>query len=187
MLSDLGFFVKQAILQPRQTSSLVPSSKYLAQAMAAHVGPETGKVVEFGPGTGKITKAILERGVAPADLTLFEMNPDFAKVLHKRYHGLRVEVTGAQNVAQYFGKDVGAVVSGLPLLSIPRPVRHAIVQGAFNVLRPGGIFVQFTYGPRAPLMDETLAKMGLTATHGSRKIWLNFPPAQVYILKRKGE
>tara|TARA_R110002096_G_scaffold189191_26_gene369515 strand:- start:3832 stop:4395 length:564 start_codon:yes stop_codon:yes gene_type:complete len=187
MLSDFGFFVKQAILQPRQTSSLVPSSKYLARAMAAHVGPGTGKVVEFGPGTGTITKAILEHGVAPADLTLFEMNPDFAEVLRKRYQGLRIEVTGAQNVAGYCGKDVGAVVSGLPLLSIPRPVRHAIVEAAFDVLRPGGIFVQFTYGPRAPLMEETLTRMGLTAARGSRKIWLNFPPAQVYILKRKGE
>jgi phosphatidylethanolamine/phosphatidyl-N-methylethanolamine N-methyltransferase len=187
MLSELGTFVKQAILQPRQTSSLVPSSRFLARAMAAHVGPHSGKVVEFGPGTGNITKAILERGVAPHDLTLFEMNPDFAESLHRRFQDANIHVTGAQNVAEFMGNDVGVVVSGLPLLSIPRPIRHAIVNGAFKVLRPGGSFIQFTYGPRAPLMDETLEKMGLTAAKGSHKIWLNFPPAQVYVLKRKGE
>jgi phosphatidylethanolamine/phosphatidyl-N-methylethanolamine N-methyltransferase len=183
MLSDLGIFLKQAILQPRQTSSLVPSSRGLARAMALHVGAQTGRVVEFGPGTGRMTEAILERGVAPENLDLFEMNSEFAAALHKKFAGVSIHVTGAQNVAAHIEGGVGAVVSGLPLLSMPQELRHAIVRGAFDVLRPDGIFIQFTYGPRPPLRAETLLKLGLQAKPFA-KVWLNFPPAQVYVLQR---
>lgn len=183
MFSDIAFFLKQAVLQPKQTSSLVPSSQALARAMARHVGPQTGPVVEFGPGTGRITQAILNRGVSPKDLSLFEMNPDFAEQLHRKFEGVAIHVTGAQNAADHVGRNIGAVISGLPLLSMPRDLRHAIVKGAFEVLRPDGVFVQFTYGPRAPLRDDTLLDMGLVA-EPCTKIWGNLPPAQVYLLRR---
>lgn len=183
MLADLALFLKQAVLQPKQTSSLVPSSRALAAAMAAHVGPHTGPVVEFGPGTGIITDAILSRGVLPADLTLFEMNPVFAKTLNARFPGVTIHTTGAQAAPTLMAATIGAVISGLPLLSMPRDLRREIVAAAFDVLRPGGSFIQFTYGHKAPLSSEGLASLGLRATR-AKKVWGNFPPAQVYVLER---
>lgn len=183
MFADLALFLKQAVLQPKQTSSLVPSSRALAAAMAAHVGPQTGPVVEFGPGTGIITEAILNRGVPPENLTLFEMNPVFAQALTTRFPATDIHVTGAQNAPDLMPHTVGAVVSGLPLLSMPRSLRREIVAAAFKVMRPDGIFIQFTYGHNTPLSDEGLAALGLTATR-AKKVWANFPPAQVYIVKR---
>jgi phosphatidylethanolamine/phosphatidyl-N-methylethanolamine N-methyltransferase len=183
MFSDLAFFLKQAVLQPKQTSSLVPSSRALAAAMAEHVGPETGPVVEFGPGTGIITDAIMRRGVTPENLTLFEMNAVFAKTLAARFPGVTLHVTGAQEAPKLMPATVGAVISGLPLLSMPRDLRREIVSAAFKVMRPDGIFVQFTYGHNTPLSTEGLAALGLTATK-AKKVWGNFPPAQVYIVKR---
>lgn len=183
MLSDLAFFLKQAVLQPKQTSSLVPSSRALAKAMAAALSPATGPVVEFGPGTGTITRAILDQGVAPADLTLFEMNPAFAEELHSRFPGVTIHVTGAQDAPKHIPGKVGAVVSGLPLLSMPRSLRREIVGAAFEILRPDGFMVQFTYGQNAPLSAEGLASLGLRAEK-TTKIWGNFPPAQVYILRQ---
>ncbi|WP_323005503.1 methyltransferase type 12 [Pseudorhodobacter sp.] len=183
MLSDLALFLKQAVLQPKQTSSLVPSSRALANAMAAHVGPQTGQVVEFGPGTGIITEAILAQGVAPENLTLFEMNTAFAGALAARFPGVTLHVTGAQNAPTLMPATVGAVVSGLPLLSMPRALRREIVSAAFKVMRPDGIFIQFTYGQTVPLSDEGLATLGLQASK-AKKVWGNFPPAQVYVVKR---
>lgn len=183
MLSELALFLKQAVLQPKQTSSIVPSSRALAAAMAEHVGPETGPVVEFGPGTGIITNAILARGVRPENLTLFEMNPVFAETVAARFPGTTLHVTGAQEAPNLMPATVGAVVSGLPLLSMPRALRREIVDAAFKVMRPDGIFVQFTYGHTAPLSPEGLSALGLTVTK-ARKVWANFPPAQVYVVKR---
>lgn len=183
MFSDLAFFLKQAVLQPKQTSSLVPSSRALAAAMAEHVDQNTGPVVEFGPGTGIITDAILQRGVAPQNLTLFEMNTVFAQSLASRYPDVTLHVTGAQEAPNLMPATVGAVISGLPLLSMPSLLRRQIVTAAFDVMRPDGIFVQFTYGHNTPLSAEGLAALGLTATK-AKKVWGNFPPAQVYIVKR---
>lgn len=183
MFSDLRFFLKQALLEPKQTSSLVPSSRALAAAMAAHIGPETGPVVEFGPGTGIITEAILNRGIAPSNLTLFEMNPAFAAALATRFPDVALHVTGAQEAPTLMPHTAGAVVSGLPLLSMPRDLRREIIAAAFQVMRPDGIFIQFTYGHNAPLSAEGLNTLGLIATK-AKKVWANFPPAQVYILKR---
>ncbi|MDN5787899.1 class I SAM-dependent methyltransferase [Pseudorhodobacter sp.] len=183
MLSDFALFLKQAVLQPKQTSSLVPSSRALALAMASHVGPLTGPVVEFGPGTGKITQAILDRGVAPADLTLYEMNPVFAEQLHRHFAGVTIHTAPAQDAANRMAPTVGAVISGLPLLSMPRLLRRDIIAAAFRIMRPDGIFVQFTYGANSPLTPEGQAILGLRVEK-AQKVWGNLPPAQVYLMRR---
>ena len=68
-------------------ATICPSSAGLARAMANGLGPDTGRVIEFGAGTGVITRAILARGVRPADVTMFEMNPDFTASLTRQFPG----------------------------------------------------------------------------------------------------
>ena len=46
---------------------------------------------------------------------------------------------------------VAAVVSGLPLLSLPAEVVTGIVHGVFEALPRGAALVQFTYGPAPPV------------------------------------
>ncbi|MDO9526006.1 MAG: methyltransferase type 12 [Gemmobacter sp.] len=179
MRSDLALFMRQVLRRPQQVSALAPSSRALAMAMTVGLGPDTGRVVEFGPGTGRITRAILARGVAPENLTLIELNPDFAAKLRADLPGVRVIVAGAQEVAEHCKKGAGAVISGLPLLSMPVDLRRAIVTGAFAALRPEGRMVQFTYGPRPPLSDDIRTEMGLVIERGAM-VWGNLPPARVY-------
>jgi phosphatidylethanolamine/phosphatidyl-N-methylethanolamine N-methyltransferase len=185
---DNGFwlFLGQLLRRPREISALAPSSAGLAQAMTEGIGPNTGRVVEFGPGTGVITRAILARGVHPADLTMFEMNADFTGMLSREFAGSTLHNLPAQEAARLCTPGVGRVISGLPLLSMPQPVRQAIVAAAFAVLKPGGQLVQFTYGPNPPIDEATMATLGLSVSRGP-KIWLNLPPARVYHFHRKGE
>ncbi len=80
--------------------------------------------------------------------------------------------------------EVGAVVSGLPLLNMsPRKV-IAVLDGAFSYIRPGGAFYQFTYGVRCPVRRPILDRLGSKATLVDRAI-LNVPPAAVYRLTRR--
>ena len=186
MPSDLVLFLRQLARNPVQTSAIVPSSAFLARAMVAGLGPNSGRVVEFGPGTGVFTRAILKAGVRPQDLALFEMNPDFAAHLRREFPGVTVHLAGAQDVAKHCPVGVDTVISGLPLLSMPTEVRRAIVGGAFNVLRQGGSMVQFTYGPKPPLDSESFQALGLIHRRKS-KIWINVPPATVYSFHRRSE
>lgn len=183
MLHETGFFLRQLLRNPREVSAIAPSSPQLARAMTEGLGPDSGPVVEFGPGTGRMTRSILERGVAPEDLTLFEMNPEFIGFLRKRYPGVKVVHGSAADVAAHVAPGVGRVVSSLPLLSIPDPVVRDILAGAFAVLRPGAGMVQFTYGAVPPVSTEMLADQGLVASAG-RPVWFNLPPARVYHFTR---
>ncbi len=183
MPSDFALFMGQILRSPKTISAMAPSSRGLARAITAEIGPHTGPVAEFGPGTGVFTRMLLTRGVAPADLTLFEVNPTFAASLREKFPGLRVVTGGAQDIADHC-KEVGAVVSGLPLLSFPETLTRAILTGMLRVLRPGGVMYQFTYGPRSPVPDNIADDLGLVATPGQR-IWLNLPPARVYKLERR--
>ncbi len=183
MPSDLALFVGQILRSPKTISAMAPSSQGLARAITAAIGPDTGPVAEFGPGTGVFTRMLLARGVAPRDLTLFEVNPTFAATLRVRFPGVRVINGGAQDIALHCDA-VGAVVSGLPLLSFPEGLIRAILAGAFSVLRPGAAMYQFTYGPRSPVPVAVAADLGVTAVPASRRVWLNWPPARVYRLTR---
>jgi phosphatidylethanolamine/phosphatidyl-N-methylethanolamine N-methyltransferase len=182
MPKDLALFLRELARNPRRVSAAAPSSRTLARAMTAHLSPSTGPVAEFGPGTGVFTRAILARGVAPWDLTLFEVNPDFAAHLRRQFPGVRVVNDGAQTIADHCA-GVAAVISGLPLLSFPDDLNRAIMDAAFKALRPGGTVTQFTYGPKAPLPETIATALGLTATSGPR-IWRNLPPARVYTYRR---
>lgn len=181
MASESALFFRQLLSNPKQVSAVTPSSIWLARAMASGLHPEIGPVVEFGPGTGRLTESILARGVAPRNLTLFEMNGDFVRHLRARFPGVHVHHGPAQDAPEVLKGKAAKVISGLPLLSMPMGLRVAIIKAAFQVLTPGAAMVQFSYGLQAPLPDCELADLGLRLEEGPR-VWLNLPPARVYRL-----
>jgi phosphatidylethanolamine/phosphatidyl-N-methylethanolamine N-methyltransferase len=183
-MSDTLLFLRELATKPLQISAIAPSSRFLARAMTQGIGPNTGRVVEFGPGTGVLTRGILAAGVKPADLTLFEMSSDFTTHLRAAFPGVTVQNTGAQNAGQFVAKGVGAVISGLPLMSMPLEVRESIVRAAFDILAPDGIYVQFTYGSKAQVTPEQMAKLGLKVEQ-TAYVLFNLPPARVHVFRRK--
>ncbi|MDB5665455.1 class I SAM-dependent methyltransferase [Cypionkella sp.] len=183
MANEAMLFLRQFISNPLQVSSVAPSSRWLARAMAQSLGPTSGRVVEFGPGTGVLTQGILAAGVAAKDLTLFEMSPDFTKLLRQKFPDVTVHNAPAQSAVTSVQPGVSAVISGLPLLSMPLAVRESIVKAAFDILAPDGVYVQFTYGSKPPLSLEQLAQLGLKVSERP-KVWLNIPPARVFHFRR---
>ena len=152
--------------------------------MTLGLGPQSGPVVEFGPGTGRFTEAILARGVPPENVTLFELDEEFVDYLRQRFPGVTVHQRPAQDAADLVTEGAACVISGLPLLSMPPEVREGIVgRGLPAFCAPRGRYVQFTYGPRPPLPPETIEALGLTVNKG-HKIWANLPPATVYRFRR---
>lgn len=182
-MSDIALFRRRLLKNPRQVSAIAPSSRTLARAMTLGLGPTSGPVVEFGPGTGRFTEAILARGVPPENVTLFELDEEFVDYLRQKFPGVTVHQLPAQEAARLVEPGVSTVISGLPLLSMPPEVREGIVGAAFAILSPRGRYVQFTYGPRPPLPPETVAALGLTVNKG-HKVWANLPPATVYRFRR---
>jgi phosphatidylethanolamine/phosphatidyl-N-methylethanolamine N-methyltransferase len=73
-----------------------------------------------------------------------------------------------------------AVVSGLPLVTKPLLTRLRLIRDAFNLLRPGAPFIQFTYSV-APPIPKSLTGV---STEASERIWMNLPPARVWVYRK---
>lgn len=185
--ADIFRFFWSWTSDPLRVAAIAPSGESLARMMTREIGPNDGPVIELGAGTGVFTKALLTQGVREQDLTLVEYGSDFMRVLQLRFPQARVLWMDASQLAQYklFPKaNVGAVVSGLPLLSMsPRKIM-SILNGAFGYLRPGGAFYQFTYGPRCPVSRPILDRLGLKAARVGGTV-RNLPPAAVYRITRR--
>jgi phosphatidylethanolamine/phosphatidyl-N-methylethanolamine N-methyltransferase len=188
-LRNVLSFWKAWLRRPGRIGAVAPSSRGLATAMACGIGPyHGGVVVELGGGTGSITTALLRTGLAPDKLVVIEREPSLAKVLARRFPGVRVICGDAGDLTLLLrgaGIDqVGAVVSGLPLIMLPPEVCRTIVAQAFALMPEDGVFVQFTYGPVSPLSRATQRALGLD---GDRIDWVlgNLPPAAVWRYRRR--
>ena len=174
----------QMLRRPHQVVALAPSSRFLCAEMVAEIDPAAGPVIELGAGTGNVTQAILDRGVAPENLHCIEMNPEFCDRLRARFPGLNLHQMSAGDMRTLPIRDAQAVVSGLPLLSMPLTLQRDILTGFLSLTRPTGSFVQFTYGPNPPVARALTEELHLD-WRVSRKIWWNMPPARVYRFSRK--
>src|ERR1700683_2276292 len=74
-LDDEVRFIRSWLERPLSIGAVTPASKMLARTMAGYVDPNSsGPVVELGPGTGPVTEALVEAGVAPSRLVLVELD-----------------------------------------------------------------------------------------------------------------
>lgn len=184
--ADEARFIKAWFDNPLTTGAVYPSGKVLSRTMARAVDPVVpGPIIELGPGTGPVTEALIRRGVAQDRLILVEFDPDFCKLLARRYPSATV-VQGdayalARSLASVLHDKAAAVVSSLPLLTKPERQRLDLVEEAFDLMHEEGVFVQFTYGLGSPVprVDDRFLPSGFVG-QASPPVWLNFPPARVW-------
>ncbi len=186
-LSTLKFFFLW-LRRPARLGAVVPSGGPLARAMAGEIDSSAaGAVVELGGGTGTVTQALLDAGVPAHDLIVIEREHELYEILKARFPYVRVVKGDARDLRRLLAeigvRQVKAVASCLPLLSMPDGVRAEIVGEAFAVLDPAGSFLQFTYGPASPVPRRHMRALGLFARR-ARWILLNLPPASVWSYRR---
>lgn len=185
--THLDFFM-QYLRNPKQVGAIAPSSAALAAAITRDISPADAPVIELGPGTGTVTRSILDRGIAPRDLTLIESNPDFATLLEREFPDVRVLCMNAAELATtelFSDRRAGAVVSGIPFLMLDHDEATAILSGVLHWMRPDAAIYQFTYGLRAPIPAPVLSRLGLGIARVGGT-YRNLPPASVYRLTRLG-
>ena len=181
---------RQWLRDPLRTAAIAPSSRELAAAMIAELPPHTTRVIELGGGTGALTRALLAHGIRGDALLVVELNEELHEYLHERFPAVRIALGDASElraIAERCGflaqGPADAVVSGLGLLAMPVAMQRAILAAGFACLRPGGRFIQFTYGPQPPVVDAVVEALGLQVHRGDF-VLRNVPPATVYVYER---
>ncbi len=182
-------FLRAWISDPLRTAAMSPSGAQLATMMMAQL-PQGARhaaypVIELGAGTGVFTEALLAAGVAPERLLVVELNRGLHGILRRRFPHVQIECADACRLLELTARrgiapgSVGAIVSGLGLLSMPRAVVARVIESSVQLLRADGRLIQFTYGPLSPVPRALGARLGLTSRRCGMA-WRNMPPATVY-------
>jgi phosphatidylethanolamine/phosphatidyl-N-methylethanolamine N-methyltransferase len=178
-------FLRELIREPGTTGAVAPTGRIIARTMAAHAPLDSDlPVLELGPGTGAITAAILEHGIPADRLVSVEYSEKFCAYLSARFPGVHFIHGDAFDLATTLAgtpwRRFGAVISGLPLLNFPKPARAKLIEDSLSLCEPGAPFVQFSYGPRAPVP----AGKGQFTVESSNWVMKNVPPARVFVYRR---
>ena len=187
-LRDTGLFLKRFIRNPFVTGAVAPSSRHLANAMVKDVDLANAKVVvEYGPGTGAFTAAILPHLSPTAKYFAIDVDPVMAQGWRERFPGRTMHVESVdrvENVCKLEGvSEVDVIVSGLPWASFPDPLQIDAIKATVRVLRPGGVFVTFGYhiGTWLTAGRRFYSRLpeNFSEVHRSPLVWRNMPPAFV--------
>ncbi len=178
-------FFKGMMQGPKTVGSIVPTSSVTARRMASVIDTNSGlPVLELGPGTGAITKAILAKGVRPDNLVAIEYSTDFYQHLVRLYEGVHFINGDAFDLDRTLGVLRGqvfdSVISAVPLLNFPMQARVNLLEDLLDRLPPGRPVVQISYGPVSPI----IAKPERYHIRHFDFVVRNIPPAQLWIYRR---
>lgn len=210
ILDECGGFFQQFRRHFRTTGAILPSSPFLAKALAVKLrGPRpAARILEVGPGTGAVTRAIARRMVDDDQLDAVEINRHFVDVLEDRLlddraFDLRRDQINVIHAAveELPGDSVyDYIVSGLPLNNFASCQVRQIFAAFQRLLKPAGVLSYFEYTwvrqLKTPFVDKSerwrLLRVGRVVRSYIRdyqidreRIFINVPPATVRHLQLK--
>ncbi|MCC9640958.1 methyltransferase domain-containing protein [Rhodopirellula sp. JC740] len=182
-------FLRNFARSPTQVGAIWPSSPGLVRRMVEWFDWESARgVVEFGPGTGVFTEAILASLHQDAKFFAIERSAELASITRRRCPSATVLEESAERVADLCRdqqiEQVDAVICGLPWASFPDSLQDGILNATLDVLAPGGQFATFAYwqGVVLPAGQRFSKKLhqAFPSVHRSPTVWKNMPPAFIY-------
>lgn len=178
-------FFKGWMEGPKQVGAILPTSSVTARRMASVINPQSGlPVLELGPGTGIITKAILKRGITPENLVSIEYSTAFYQHLIKTIEGVRFINGDAFDLDTILGdfkdRQFDTVISAIPMLSFPMERRIWLLEDLLNRMPHGRPVMQITYGPVSPI----IARPDRYRIKHFDFVVRNLPPAQLWTYTR---
>ena len=177
-------FYKAFFKNPRAIGSVTPSSPWLSRGVASMVPNSEGYILEIGAGTGAITKALLQRGIAHHRLIIVESSQILVEALKSKFPLIKILHGDAKDLSALLGdlsKNIDAIVSSLPLLILPEKTKNKIISEIEKILKPRNYYIQYTHS-FVPSIFESKVRFKKVK---SKNIWLNFPPARIDAFKIK--
>jgi phosphatidylethanolamine/phosphatidyl-N-methylethanolamine N-methyltransferase len=189
MVYEYAKFFKVFLRAPALTSSIMPSSPWLAEKMVEGVQLAQAKVViEIGPGTGAFTRAIQKQISPSAFFMAVEIDSHFASHLKEQFPQVHIINDSAEHLdtqLQALGyPSADCVLSGLPWAGFKEEDQRRVLGAVHRALRPGGLMTTYAYNHTAwlpggrrfrKLLQSTFSEVTTTRTE-----LRNFPPAFVY-------
>ena len=184
-IEDEFRFFKTWMTSPLKMGAVSPTSRALARLMVeTSTLDRDGYALELGPGTGVVTEAMLEWGMPAERIVAVEYDKDFSTLLRQRFPKVNIINGDALDLETTLGEfrttTFSSVLSGVPILTLPKAKRIGYVEGALDRAQPGGNMTQLSYSLKPP-QD---AVPGRFTVEKSKWIAFNLPPGRVWVYRR---
>ena len=202
-VNNVGVFLLEIIRKPGEVGAIAPSSKSLSNEITDYIktGKEPVNIIEVGPGTGSMTEVIASK-LQPHDrFDVIEFNPQFVEVLQKKfkdYPNIHIHCLSIIDWKPEYKYDY--MVSCLPFNVFQADFVAAIIKHYEEIMKKGSMISYFEYMVFPKIKKAMLngdKKDNFNKLHdlltdfrnkyeiSKRKVYSNFPPANVYNLKMK--
>jgi phospholipid N-methyltransferase len=168
--------------------SAFPASRHLIDALLAPVDWASVKlVVEYGPGTGPITRAALKRMRPDGRLLAIDVSEGFTDYLRHsidddRLIAVRASAECVNALLATF--DLGPadmIVTGLPFSTLDPRTAELIADASISALKPNGSFLAYQMRRSIePILESRFGKVR------SSRAWRNIPPCHLYWASKPG-
>jgi phosphatidylethanolamine/phosphatidyl-N-methylethanolamine N-methyltransferase len=186
-------FLLAALRRPREIGAIAPTGRALAAQAAGLIdsGSAPRTVVELGPGSGTITRALQARLPTDSAFWTVERNTAMATYLNQTWPTLNV-IHGDAADLPHLLDDAGVgpvdlIISALPWSLLPPAVQDSLLTAITDVLHPDGALATVITIPVRPLPSARRFRRRLTATFREVKpspiVWRNMPPAHLWICR----
>ena len=154
-------FIKESLKSLKEVGTVFPSSKFVVSKMIEPINFKKDiSILEFGSGTGVITKEILKKMTVRSKLICFETNKSFQKELKQKFDGKITLINdSAENMKFHLNKleitKVDYIISSIPLVTLQKKTTNNILLTSAETLGKNKKFVQLQY---SKMMDKRLKK-----------------------------
>lgn len=173
---------REFLRQPLEVGSAFPASRFLVDAVLEPLDLADARlVVEFGPGSGVFTRALLDRMPANSHLVAIDISPRFIRHLSlilpdPRLHAVTGSAARLGSILKRL--DLGRadyIVTGIPFSTMDPATAAGIVQTSADNLAEGGQML--AYQMRDAVGSLMAQRFGRVETS---MCWRNIPPCRIY-------
>lgn len=179
---SLALSIRTFLSHPTMVGSAFPASRWLVRSMLAPLDWQGMKLfVEYGPGTGVFTRAVLARLPADAILLALDTSPTFIDHLltsidDRRLRAMCAPAAKVANLVSELGLPLAdCILSGLPFSTLTPADAERTMCASRAILASNGMFC--AYQMRRTIKPLLRAQIGAVL---SAYEWCNIPPCHLY-------
>ena len=173
----------------KHVGAVAPSSASLVREMVKPLkkrvkGSETPiRILELGPGTGPVTREIVELMRPQDHFDIVELDQKFYKHIKDEFAGANIHVFGMNVMDFQSDQTYDFLISSIPYDQLPQELSTELWQKQMDLLRPNSFLTYFKYYKFNFIRGQF--ERAVVKKHCLHKsfVMMNVPPALVYTLK----
>ncbi len=183
-------FIGGVCRNPKQFSTLAPTGRYLSTKLLRHSNINHSKnILELGCGSGAITKEIVTTMPTGSHYWGIEFDTKLTAFLQKKYPQHHFKSGSAANITKLFPQTkFDTIISSLPWTMFDHKTKKKVLHEINSSLNKEGHFLLFItkHVDKTQSANELkdLIKALNLKLQKVESIWLNLPPANIYLVTK---